>query len=442
MKGKLIEIFSDDDGPPWTGDITFPRSSGEPVKIDVARRNPPLDSVNDEYLPFRPELVDALLDLQIPCALGVTHIDHFDRFGGIGEPYICLRQRVKAAGNSVVVGAFASEIDTPDVVAISATSPAISTILGNPQKAPFDGKMNPITVRSITLDGGSPAELRLKPKTSFSTHSESREYVPELTLGFPRPVTARTILDFAHLLPPFLNLLTGQSFSPPKVSFTCSGPPEGPNNRRIVLGGHDWHHESFSLSCLYDLTADEFLNILPRLQDLSKESVHRMHVLNSTICKEMFAEDMMYWTLPHLERLLRSRFRNTDEESFLKTEKQFFDWVASADDPNIEMFSKKHLVVKSRKAPGFKQLLERCTSYLKNFGVHLPADSSNLLNTGRQMLMHGEIGPEYDEFPRVCDISRGLLLLLTLMELGINPQGAWKGIKLISREIKIDRPNW
>ena len=66
--------------------------------------------------------------------------------------------------------------------------------------------------------------------------------------------------------------------------------------------------------------------------------------------------------MPVLEAYLKRRYTSADEESYLQSEKAFFEWVDKADNDNIKEFSRKHLNVVNRKSPSLKTLLGRALS--------------------------------------------------------------------------------
>lgn len=127
--------------------------------------------------------------------------------------------------------------------------------------------------------------------------------------------------------------------------------------------------------------------------------------------------------MPVLEEYLKAHFTSGDEESYLASERAFFDYVDAAKDPAIREFARKHLEVRQRKSPGLPTLIERATSVLNKAGFTFGSDLPKRINKRRATMFHSS--PLMDErdvkaFYEETSAVTAMLTLLTLRDFGVD----------------------
>jgi hypothetical protein len=128
-------------------------------------------------------------------------------------------------------------------------------------------------------------------------------------------------------------------------------------------------------------------------------------------------------TMPVLEEYVRRKYTSPDESSYLRAEKQFFDWVYQNETPEFQDFSRKHLKIVRSKAPSLTTLLARSIVDVNSKGFRIPLTMAEALQKRRGKMFHAAPIMDKEEAKRShleVLAATALLMLHTYLDFGID----------------------
>lgn len=254
-----------------------------------------------------------------------------------------------------------------------------------------------------------------------------------LRITFDEPKSLNALLDLARSVELLFGFLAG--FRPKLPTFhlwwKADDPKDGglPRDADLELGGVQFRagptpHPVERLH-MNGRDAAGLQEVLQVLADARFDLPTRIAAVQTGRWFGATVNDRFAAVMPVLEECLKARFPTKDETSYVASEKDFFAHVDASIDPDVREFSRKHVVVKDRKAPSLTTLVGRAMVYLNDGGFAFAAELAKRIADRRAAMFHSS--PTFDDvavqrFHEETTAATAILMLLTLDDLGVDLQ--------------------
>ncbi len=378
--------------------------------------------------------VGGLLDMRLPCTLLRAFVTRIDP-GMLSDEVAATR--IEGRFGALLAG-FSVENDATEIVlgfmcrsptfaawyggrrhAVHRVEPGSATIEAAPSRTetvrvPGLGTVTVIQHSRLSdeiASAGVSTETMLR--VDFDARRSTREAVEwcigfELLFGF---------LSGARLRPPAFRLL---------ASLGADGDTGTPATGYLEVAGLRWSHDlpppPFSRLHMRERYGVGLAEVLTAFASDRDEFMTRIGAIDEGRRAETALNIRFSTVMPILERVVKSRFNEPDEESFLAARQAFFDLVGESADPDVAGFCRKHLKVVASKAPSLVMQLRRCFATLERNGFRFPAALAKDLVDRRAAAFHSapiDREEQVSDFYRETRAATAALLILTLHDLGV-----------------------
>jgi hypothetical protein len=421
---------------PWIGTITPPERSGSLWSFELIRHVDPSDT---HFTPFDDATTAiGLLNHQQRCTLVRPRVLVIDP-GSVGIRLPTERTRITGEFDALLTDLPVKDAEERNLVSLSFDSETFGAWYA---PRAFSTSFDPKS-RTHAVDISETARKVFRLPIGEVICTTGGEVLPEgrsatirsaaiLRIELNSPISLREMIDtclglerlfgfligFQGKLPTF-KIALNQTYKIDKHELRWDG--------SLEIGGVEWQQgrPPHPMRCIHlqGQGGGTIHTILEKFFVDNDSILARIHSID--FCRHFTSNlnDRFSVIMPVLEAYLKRRYTSADEESYIQSEKAFFEWVDKADNDNIKEFSRKHLNVVNRKSPSLKTLLGRALEFVNKSGFSFPSDMSDRIASRRGKLFHSVAKMEEGEardFQAEVAAATGLLLLHTFDDLGID----------------------
>ena len=426
-----------DKGPEWYGFIKYSAKSGSHINFELIRRAPPISSViaelQDKKLPFDTTLADVCFDLQKEGCLIFSSIGHSSPLGAMGGLVKWERQKIKGKASYLLVGDNSDFVRDKCVSAITLKSFGLETLFASAGLAPEKEKECGV-ICEFQIKNLAKISVFINRSISNSTQKATETRFPSLEIELENKLTGLQAIKIAQLFDRAFSFLCGIRFKPRPIELQRNG-TERFLNRKVYIGGQSWTMDRYVLQSLCKVDCTDLEAVLKSLVKHPAGFSNDINRLLDCLEKFTFSEDILFWSLPLLEKLLHKEFVEEIETDYEGLESDFFRFLDENAPKKLVEFSKNHLKVVERKGPNTKKLVERAIAEFNSEGIAFPANSAGLVWNVRNAIMHGGLNKISSENIHIAaDVSRTLSYLIVLKRMQISPSSYRENMRMISAE--------
>lgn len=440
MQNKMWILIRDSDcaKEPWVGQITRAVVAKSPMRFELVRPVDFADLYRKE--PFlAANNVIGLLDYQKPCTLIRPIVERIDP-GRLDVKNKSQRTIITGVFQALLSDIPVEDGDEQKFLGFAFESESLDAWHGTlafdhnfdfeTRTTRLDIKPNETT--TFTVVGlGRVTVTRTALLTSERRYS-SVHSATVFKVEFEKPKSINEVMSLAFGLARLFGFLIG--FRGPYPVFTTwtadkikLGDTEVNYDGTLEIGSVDWSEGDgpHALSCVHlkGIADAELPSILERFLSREKDIVDQIHAVEFSRFFSRNLNDRFAVTMPVLDGYVQSRYKTSKEESFIAAQAEFFAYVDASPSMAVREFSKKHIKVHNKKAPGLKTLLSRAIAFVNSKGFCFDPVLASRIDDRRGRLFHAAplMGKEeVRSFYLEVQAITGLLLLHTLTDLGID----------------------
>ncbi|MCP1203734.1 hypothetical protein [Acetobacter oryzoeni] len=381
--------------------------------------------------------VSVALDYQQPSTLIRPIVSSVDP-GKIGSLHPEMRTKIAGTFQGLLTGCAIDDEHEAMFSGLGFESSAFRSWYGNPRiKDVVDDKYQLKSVEVApneekTFEVPDFGTVEAFKGTSFHNGPNSSKLIPQSV--FRLKFTALRSLDESIDVCLGLELVFGflAGFRPKLPIFCLWLPTDGTSMRRsqdpkLDLGGVHFRDEEppHPLNRIHGCGWDEvgLEEVISAYLKAPRDLVNRIHAVQLGRWFATNLNDKFSAVMPTFEEYLQSRFKNEEEENFLHSQRIFFDYIDASADPEIAQFSKKHIQVKSSKAPSLVTLLNRAINTLRDSGFRFDETLPRRIAKRRATMFHSAPIMNDDDVQAFYEETRAvtfMLMLFTLKDFGVS----------------------
>lgn len=269
--------------------------------------------------------------------------------------------------------------------------------------------------RAFYIAKGWRCTLAHRTKTETSPHRATLVNEAHLLLTFDDAITISESIEVASAFAILFRFLTGLHTKYDIVGFDFN-PEHGSAWMDCHLGGIKYEEEELSVRRLPlhfdDLDIGCIERAICAFWDNHQTLMPFLVMLENAWRFEPDFPTKYRMLAPALEQYLTSRYPGIEEISYMDNERTFFEYIDQSDNSRIKEFSKKHLKVIDRKAPGLRQRVEQAISTMDHEGVPIPKTYAKSIAESRHRLSHASSIFSQNDFDKLYLNTQCVIILL------------------------------
>ena len=284
-------------------------------------------------------------------------------------------------------------------------------------------------VEAFDLVGIGKIKIFFAHEGSIEIGSETKTYVPYVSIDFDHPRSFEQIDNICTLLDSLFSFLTMTAVRPAELTLTPSGmQPDAIGHHTLLRSGVRWNTGSNERRYSNFLSRSDVPSVKTLITDTVNahwEASFLLEAINESLHFAKRCDSSFGLIFPKLERFLDKWFSGDDEANYLNKEKKFFEYVNASDDEEVVSFCQKHIEIKKSKKRGIKQKLRVAIKTLNNsVGCDIDAAVAGRIVEFRQSQFHApglkSIIKSYEHCEEVSKVCEFMMIAFILEVLKIN----------------------